>query len=67
MPNRGRTDSDGAGKLQLQAEGRVGGVKLAVTGGPLQNLHVELIILRVFFPPRIIIISFDLGMGAEVI
>lgn len=42
-----RTDSDGAGKLQLQVEGRVGGVKLAVTGGLLQNLHVELTIVRV--------------------
>lgn len=67
MPNRGRTDSGGAGKLQLQAEGRAGGVKLAVTGGPLQNLPVELIILGVFPPPRIVIISFDLEMGAEVI
>lgn len=46
-----RTDSDGAGKLQLQGEGRVGGVKLAVTGGQLQNLHVEVIVLMDFFPP----------------
>lgn len=29
--NSGRTDSGGAGKLQLQGEGRVGRVKLAVT------------------------------------
>lgn len=66
--NSRRTDSDGAGKLQLQGEGRVGGVKLAVTGGQLQNLHVEVIILMDFSLPRLMmIISSDLGMGVEVI